>query len=76
MNKIITMTVNRCGVDCPHYQDEDVDVYHGCNWTPGKCTKADKWIEGAERDKRFPSFCPLPNKELLSNKHIEEPADA
>lgn len=57
--RIYTETIQKCGTDCPNYQDENIDIHHGCYWTPARCTKANKEIIGADREAAFPSFCPL-----------------
>lgn len=53
-------SILRCGDTCPNYRDEEIDVHHGCAWTPPRCIALKRDIYGEDTDKReFPVWCPL-----------------
>jgi hypothetical protein len=58
----VTLTIKKCN-DCPHWADEDIDEYHGCNYTPSQCLKKKKYF-GEEDGNGIPNWCPLLNKRM------------
>lgn len=56
--KVVRTLLLSCS-ECGHFADEDVDVYHGCNWYPATCGLANRKFEPGEDRTGIPAWCPL-----------------
>ncbi len=57
----VTFTITCCE-KCRNFVEEDIDNYHGSNYTPPYCRKAKKYLDHKKVDSEIPDWCPLLKK--------------